>query len=150
MVPTKPPVTRGHINPHHLSIKFFQGYTSAECTETPVISKSANLSHIPNSTKSLNLNNYQKEQTTTENENLPAEMIALKTFAVDQIYLAKKSNDKDDELLIKTVLDQIEFLNQEPKIIKMILENYRQTIDYKSQSARETAKKNNLSDKGER
>ena len=32
----------------------------------------------------------------------------------------------------------------------MILENYRHTIDYKSQSAKETAKKNNLSDKGER
>ena len=31
-------------------------------------------------------------------------MIALKTFAVDQIYLTKKSNDQDDELLIKTVL----------------------------------------------
>ena len=32
----------------------------------------------------------------------------------------------------------------------MILENYRHTIDYKSQSPKETAKKNNLSDKGER
>ena len=62
----------------------------------------------------------------------------------------KKSNDKEDKLLIKNLLDQIEILKQEPKIIKIILENYRQTIDYKSPTAKETAKQNHLSDKGER
>ena len=69
---------------------------------TPVISKSANLSCISNSTKSQNLNKHQKEQTIAETENLRSEMIALKSFVVDQIYMVKKrSNDKDDELLIK-------------------------------------------------
>ena len=73
--------------------------------ETQVISKSANLSCIPNSTKSQNLNKYKKEQTITESENLRAEMIALNSFAVDQIYMVKKrSYDKDDERLIKNLL----------------------------------------------
>ena len=58
--------------------------------ETPIISKSVNLSCIPNSTKSQNLNKHQKEQTITETENLHAEMIALTSFVVDQIYMMKK------------------------------------------------------------
>ena len=41
----------------------------------------------------------------------------------------KRSKDKDDEFLIKNLLDQIEFLKQELKskdaIINMILGNYR-------------------------
>ena len=82
-------------------------------------------------------------------------MTALKSFVVDQIYMVKKrSNDKDDELLIKNLLDQIEFLKQELKskdaIIKIILENYRETTDYKPQTLKENAKQNNHSDKGER
>ena len=52
------------------------------------------------------------------------------------------------------LLDQIEFLKQELKskdtIIKVILENYKQTTDYKSQTVKEIAKENNRSDKGER
>ena len=33
-------------------------------------------------------------------------MIALKSFVVDQIYIGKnRSNDEDDELLIKNLLD---------------------------------------------
>ena len=89
---------------------------------------------IPNSTKSQNLGKHQEQQTITETENLRTEMIALKSFVVDQIYMVKKrSNDKGDELLIKNLLDQIEFLKQELKsedtVIKMILENYRQTTD---------------------
>ena len=66
----------------------------------------------------------------------------------------KRSKDKDDELLIKNVLDQIEFLKQELKtkdtIIKMILENYRQNTGYKPQTVKETAKQNNHYDKAER
>ena len=82
--------------------------------ETPIISKSANLSCI---SKSQNLNKHQKEQTITETENLRAEMIALKSFAVDQVYMAKnRSNDRDDELLIKNLLHQIDFLKQELKV----------------------------------
>ena len=82
---------------------------------------------IANRTKSQNLHKHQKEQTITETENLRAEMIALKSFVVDKIYIVKKiSNDKDDEILIKNLLDQIEFLKQQLKskdaIIKMILE----------------------------
>ena len=46
--------------------------------ETSVISKSANLSCILNSTKSQNLGKHQKEQTITETGNLRAEMIVLK------------------------------------------------------------------------
>ena len=52
----------------------------------------------------------------------------------------KRSNDKDDELLMKNLLDQIEFLKQELKskdaIIKMILENCRQNTDYKPQTVK--------------
>ena len=52
----------------------------------------------------------------------------------------KRSNDKDDQLLIKNLLDQIEFLKQELKskdaIIKMILENCRQNTDYKPQTVK--------------
>ena len=66
----------------------------------------------------------------------------------------KRSNDKDDQLLIKNLLDQIEFLKQELKskhaIIKMILEIYRQTTDYKPQIGKETVKQNDHSYKGER
>ena len=54
--------------------------------------------------------------------------------------------------MIKTLLDQIELLKQELKskgtIIKMILENYRQTTDYKSQTVKETAKQNIIPIKG--
>ena len=82
-------------------------------------------------------------------------MIALKSFVVDQIYMVKRrSSDKDDQLLIKNLLDHIEFLKQELKskdtIIKMILENYRRNTDYKPQTIKETAKQNNHSDKAER
>ena len=56
----------------------------------PTISKSANLSCIPNSTKSQNLNKHQKEQTNTETENLHAELVALKSFVLDQIYMTRK------------------------------------------------------------
>ena len=67
--------------------------------------------YIPNSTKSQNLNKHKKEQAITETKNLCAEMIALKLFVVDQIHMLKKrSNDKDDELFIKNLLDPIEFL----------------------------------------
>ena len=65
-----------------------------------------------------------------------------------------KKNLYDDKILIKNFLDQIEFLKQELKskdaMIKMILENYRQTTDYKPQTIKETAKQNNHSDKVER
>ena len=66
--------------------------------------------------------------------------------------LKKKINDKDDDLLIKNLLDEMEFLKQEltnkDTFIKIILENYRQTIDYKSQTVKEIAKQDNYSDKG--
>ena len=70
-------------------------------------------------------------------------MIALKSFVVDQIFMMKKrSNDKDDELLIKNYFDQIDILKQELKskdtIIKIILENYKQTVGYKSQIVKKT------------
>ena len=68
--------------------------------------------------------------------------------------IKKKSNDKDDKLLIKNLVDQIEFLKQELKskdtIIKIILEGYQQAPDYKSPTVKETAKKNNHSHKEER
>ena len=56
--------------------------------------------------------------------------------------------------MIKNLLDQIEFLKQELKskdtIIKIIVENCRQTADSKSQTVKESAKQNNHSNKGER
>ena len=77
------PVAKGHINHQHLYIKFFWGYTSTECKRNSVISKSAYLSCIPNTTKSQNLNKYKKEQTITETKNVRVEIIALKSFVVD-------------------------------------------------------------------
>ena len=54
--------------------------------------------------------------------------------------------------MIKNLLDQVEFLKQELKskdtIFKMVLENYRQTTDYKPQTVKETAKQNNFLIKG--
>ena len=54
--------------------------------------------------------------------------------------MKKRSNDKDDKVLTKNLLDQIEFLKQELKskdaIIKMILENCRQNTDYKPQTVK--------------
>ena len=46
--------------------------------ETPIVSKSANLSSIPNSTKSQNLNKHKKEQRITGTKNLRAKIITLK------------------------------------------------------------------------
>ena len=49
----------------------------------------------------------------------------------------KGSNGRDNELLIKDLFDQIEFLKQEltskDTIIKLIDENYRRTADCNSQ-----------------
>ena len=77
-------------------------------------------------------------------------MIVLKWFV--NSHAEKKINDKDDDLLIKNLLDEMEFLKQEltnkDTFIKIILENYRQTIDYKSQTVKEIAKQDNYSDKG--
>ena len=58
--------------------------------KTPVILKSDNLSCIPNSTKLQNLDKSQKEQAITKTENLPGEVIALKSFVVGQIYMVKR------------------------------------------------------------
>ena len=67
-------------------------------------------------------------------------MIVLKSFVVDQIYMVKKRwNDKDE------LLEQIKFFKQELKskdaIIKMILENYRQTTDDKLQTVKKLLNK---------
>ena len=66
----------------------------------------------------------------------------------------KRLNDKDDELLMKNLLEQTELLKPELKskdtIIKMILENYRQTTNYKSETVKKIAKQHNHSDKGKR
>ena len=76
---------------------FSEDTPALNVNKTPVISKSANFSCIPNSTKSQNLNKYHKEQTVIEAENLRAEMIVLKSFVVDQVYkMKKRSNGKDD------------------------------------------------------
>ena len=53
--------------------------------ETRIISKSVNLSCIPRSTKSQNLNKHKKEQAITETKHLRAEMITLKSFVADQV-----------------------------------------------------------------
>ena len=80
----------------------FEDTPALNVTETPVISKSANLSCIPNSTKLQNLDKHQAKQAITETGNLRAEMIALKLFVVDQIYMVKnRSNERDEKLLIK-------------------------------------------------
>ena len=49
---------------------FSEDTPALNVSETPVISKSAYLSCIPNTTKSQNLNKYKKEQTITETKNM--------------------------------------------------------------------------------
>ena len=98
-----------------------------------------------------NLNKHQKEQTITKTENLCVKMVALKSFVLDQIYIMKKrSNDKDDELWIKTYLINQNFENN--NYYQKILSSkwFSRTTDYKSQTVKETSKQNNQSDKVER
>ena len=75
-----------------------------------------------------------KKEIHSNTDELRAEMIALKSFVVDQIYLLKKrSNERenstsdDTKILISNLTDQIEFLKNELRskdtIIKLILEN---------------------------
>ena len=76
------PVKRGHITPTIYILNSFEDTQPLNINETPVISKSVNLSCIPTCSKSQNLDKHQKEHTITKTENLYAEMIELKLFAV--------------------------------------------------------------------
>ena len=92
--------------------------------------------NLPKSKCTGKLNIHEEN---TDTENLSAKFIALKSFVIDQIYMFKKrSNEKDNRDLIKSLFDQIEFLKQELKskdtIIKMILENYNYNLNHKPQS----------------
>ena len=64
---------------NHIS-NYSEDTPTLNINKTSVISKSANLSCIPNSTKPKNLNKHKKEQRISETENLLAEMISLKSF----------------------------------------------------------------------
>ena len=75
-----------------------------------------------------------KKEIHSNTDELRAEMIALKSFVVDQRYLLKKrsnewenSTSDDTKILISNLTDQIEFLKNELRskdtIIKLILEN---------------------------
>ena len=100
---------------------------------TPVISIPDSISETPsighNQTPQIS-----KKEIHSNTDELRAEMIALKSFVVDQIYLLKKrSNERetstsdDTKILISNLTDQIEFLKNELRskdtIIKLILEN---------------------------
>ena len=97
--------------------------------ETPITRKSTNPSsdHHKASQNSSNL-------THASTDDLHAEIIALKSFVLDQIsMLKKKSNDKqtlsnnENKSLINNLIDQIEFLKNELRskgtIIKLTIEN---------------------------
>ena len=104
--------------------------------QTPQLPKSGNLPNISNNSKSKCTGKLNIQEENTDTENLRAEFIALKSFVIDQIYMFKKrSNEKDNGDLIKSLFDQIEFLKQELKskdtIIKMILENYNYNLNHK-------------------
>ena len=100
---------------------------------TPVISVPDSISETP----SIGYNQtpqISKKEIHSNTDGLRAEMIALKLFVVDQIYLLKKrSNERenvtndDTKILISNLTDQIEFLKNELRskdtIIKLILEN---------------------------
>ena len=73
---------RGHINPTVYISNPSENILALNVNRTPVNSKYVNLSCIPISTKSQNLNKHQKEQTITETENL------------DQIYMKKDQTIK--------------------------------------------------------
>ena len=93
-----------------------------------------------NSIKSLErcktqiLDKMVPEEITVIFENLYTEMIALKSFNADQIYIMQKKSNyckklarcDDSKILIKSIYDQIEFLKTEIKsknaIITMILD----------------------------
>ena len=128
-----------------ISLSSSVGETPAlNVNETPFLQKPKDSCLRKTKSKSDTENELCMEESISEN--LRAEMIALKSFVVDQIYMMKKrSNEKDDENLIKNLLNQIEFLKQELKskdtIIKMILENQRHQIfksDLKPQTAEES------------
>ena len=104
--------------------------------ETPQLPKSGNLQNISNNSKSKCTGKLNIQEENTDTENLRAEFIALKSIVIDQIYMfQKRSNEKDNGDLIKSLFDQIEFLKQELKskdtIIKMILENYNYNLNHK-------------------
>ena len=106
--------------------------------ETPQLAKSGNLPNISNNSKSKCTAKLNIQEENADTENLRAEFIALKSIVIDQIYMFKKrSNEKDNGDLIKSLFDQIEFLKQELKskgtIIKMILENYNYSLNHKPQ-----------------
>ena len=106
--------------------------------ETPQLPKSGNLPNISNNSKSKCTGKLNIQEENTDTENLRAEFIALKSFVIDQIFMFKKrSNEKDNGDLIKSLFDQIEFLKQELKskdtIIRMILENYNYNLNHKPQ-----------------
>ena len=85
----KPPQLQGVTLTPAISISNSSEDTRAlNVNETPIISKSANLLCISNIKE--NLKKHQKEQTITKTENLHAEMIALRSFVVEQIYMVKK------------------------------------------------------------
>ena len=107
--------------------------------ETPQLPKSGNLQNISNNSKSKCTGKLNIQEENTDTENLSAEVITLKSFVIDQIYIFKqRSNEEDNGDLIKSLFDQIEFLKQELKskdtIIKMILENYNYNLNHKHHS----------------
>ena len=100
---------------------------------TPVISIPDSISETP-SVGHNQSPEISKKEIHSNTDELRAEMIALKSFVVDQIYLLKKrSNERenstsdDTKILISNLTDQIEFLKNELRskdaIIKLILEN---------------------------
>ena len=71
----------------------------------------------------------------TSTVDLHAEMIARKSFVLDQIYMLNKTSDEkqilsnnENKVLINNLIDQIEFLKIE--LIKLIIRNSKYNNDY--------------------
>ena len=104
--------------------------------KTPITAKLTN-SSPDNHKTSQNSSNL----TYTSSNDIHIEMIALKSFVVDQIYMLKKKSDEnkilsnnESKALINNLIDQINFLKNELRskgiIMKLIIENSKYKNEY--------------------
>ena len=106
-------------------------------SETPVMPKPNNSIKSPNHSKTQIPDKIAPKEVL---ENLRVEMIALKSFVVDQIYIMQKKSKycetsahcDDSQILVKSLNDQIDFvkseINSKNAIIKMILDDHKNEV----------------------
>ena len=102
-------------------------------SETPVMPKPSNSIKSPKRSKTQIPNEMVRKEIATILGNLRTEMIALKAFVVDQIYIMpKKSKYWRHQQIVKSLNDQINFLKSEIKpkntIITMVLDYHKNKV----------------------